>query len=116
MSKAFHPSLISVRAVLARCFSSVASQEWQLSPVEGLTGINWKAQLSDGVTYLVRPQTSEKTQLGIERKREAQALQLAAAHDLAPQSFGLHDGWLVTEWLSGEVLNETTYQPHLQDL
>ncbi|NEY27038.1 phosphotransferase [Escherichia coli] len=116
MSNAFHPSLISVRAVLARCFSSIAPHEWQLSPVEGLTGINWKAQLSDGVTYLIRPQTSEKAQLGIERKREAHALQLAAAYDLAPPSLGLHDGWLVTEWLSGDVLNDTTYQPHLHAL
>ncbi|MBU2674673.1 phosphotransferase [Hafnia paralvei] len=116
MSNVFESSLTSVRAVLARRFSLVDPLEWQISQVEGLTGINWKVSTPEGHAYLLRPQTQQKTQLGINRKRESHALRLAANAAIAPQCLGIDAGWLITEWIHGQALTDTNYFSHLPAL
>lgn len=93
----------SLRAVLARRFDQIPSSDWQLSSISGLSGFNWRAENSDGVTILLRPDSRQKRQLGIRRQYEHQLLRCPLLHKLAPRSLGLIDGWLILEWLPGHI-------------
>lgn len=99
--KTVEPNIL--RSILARRFA-IDPKGCKLIPIEGLSGVNWKALLSDNVTYLLRPQTQEKSQLGIDRYREARLLDYLAAYALAPCSFGVTEGWLIAQWLPGKPL------------
>lgn len=95
--------LKSLRAILARHFSQIPVSDWQFSPVSGLTGVNWQANNGDGVTILLRPDSKEKRQLGISRRREHRLLRSPYLHPIAPRSLGLVDGWLIVEWVEGQT-------------
>lgn len=92
-----------LRAVMARCCRDIAPHAWRFSPVTGLSGTNWRATISDDVTFLLRPQNAEKQLLGISRRRELRILRRLTGQALAPVPRGYIDGWLVCEWLTGTV-------------
>ncbi|BEH72623.1 phosphotransferase [Edwardsiella tarda] len=93
-----------LRALLARRFADTLADDWQFDRISGLSGVNWRAKNSDGVTFLLRPSTMQRRQLGIDRRYECQALRLATAAALGPGCQGVLDGWLLADWLAGQPL------------
>ncbi|QPR27079.1 phosphotransferase [Edwardsiella hoshinae] len=93
-----------LRALLRRRFADRLAADWRFCRVSGLSGANWRARNGDGVTFLLRPTTALRRQLGIDRRYECQALRLAAAAALAPGCHGVLDGWLFADWLAGRSL------------
>ncbi|WP_369788530.1 phosphotransferase [Rouxiella sp. WC2420] len=75
------------------------------TPVEGLSSESWRIEAASGV-YLARLQSTEKRQLGIDRRRENRLLRHLSSKHIAPQVYAWACPWLVVNWIAGETLDE----------
>lgn len=73
------------------------------TPVEGLSGESWRIETASG-DCLARPQSAEKRQLGIDRRREHRLLRHLSSLPIAPGVRAWVSPWLVVNWVVGETL------------
>ncbi|HFD7930322.1 TPA: thiamine kinase [Yersinia enterocolitica] len=87
--------------------------DWHISPVSGLTGESWRISYPSNTTaninWLAREQSVQKTQLGVDRRRERKLLRHVAGHHLAPTIIAANQHWLVVNWLEGDVVTNTQF-------
>ncbi|MGH1473504.1 thiamine kinase [Yersinia proxima] len=86
---------------------------WHISPVSGLTGESWRISYPSNKTatinWLAREQSVQKTQLGVDRRRERKLLRHVAGHHLAPTVIAADQHWLVVNWLGGDVVTNAQF-------
>lgn len=73
------------------------------TPVEGLSGESWRIEAASG-DCLARLQSTEKRQLGIDRRRENRLLRHLSSLQIAPAVRNWAEPWLVVNWIAGETL------------
>ncbi|WP_227731061.1 thiamine kinase [Yersinia proxima] len=87
--------------------------DWHISPVSGLTGESWRISYPSNTTasinWLAREQSVQKTQLGVDRRRERKLLRHVAGHHLAPAIIAADQHWLVVNWLGGDVVTNAQF-------
>lgn len=97
--------------------------DWHISPVSGLTGESWRIvypsnihpsnihSLNTGpnIDWLAREQSVQKTQLGVNRRRERKLLRHVAGCYLAPTIIAANQRWLVINWLEGDVVTNEQF-------
>lgn len=87
--------------------------DWHISPVSGLTGESWRisypSNSAASINWLAREQSVQKTQLGVDRRRERKLLRHVAGHHLAPTIIAADQHWLVVDWLEGDVVTQAQF-------
>lgn len=87
--------------------------DWHISPVSGLTGESWRisypSNSAANIDWLAREQSVQKTQLGVDRRRERKLLRHVAGHHLAPIIIAADQHWLVVDWLEGDVVTQAQF-------
>ncbi len=96
-----------LRQLIRRFLPTIDANSCQISLVEGLSGKSWRIA-DQKVSLLARPQTVQRQQLGINRRREAAALKRCGP-PLAPRVILQQAGWLLVEWLPGECVDPETF-------
>ncbi|MDA5533908.1 thiamine kinase [Yersinia mollaretii] len=87
---------------------AVKIADCQISPVSGLTGESWRIT-APNIDWLAREQSAQKTQLGINRRRERKLLRHVAGSDLSPAIIAANAHWLVVNWLEGDVVTNAQF-------
>lgn len=80
------------------------------SPVAGLSGESWHIRAPQG-EYLARRQTREMAEMGVSRRRELRMLRTRYPGGVGPRPRGLHQNWLLLEWIAGSPLPEAACRP-----
>lgn len=96
-----------LRQILSHRLPAVNTAGCRFSLVQGLSGESWRIE-GDDVQLLARPQTPEKRALGVDRRREGQALKRAGL-GIGPKVWLQSRDWLIVEWLVGESVDETAF-------
>lgn len=99
-------------SALAHCLPSALAETVEPRPVSGLTGESWRLQ-GAGFDLLAREASGQKTQLGVDRRREFRLLRSLDGSGLAPRPRGISAGWLLMEWLPGEPVDEQGWRQAL---
>ncbi|CNJ77239.1 thiamine kinase [Yersinia mollaretii] len=87
---------------------AVKIADCQISPVSGLTGESWRIT-APSIDWLAREQSVQKTQLGVNRRRERKLLRHVAGSDLSPAIIAANSHWLVVNWLTGDVVTNSQF-------
>lgn len=82
-------------------------------PVSSLGSKSWRLQGS-GFDILAREYSEQKTQLGIDRRREFRLLRALDGSNLAPRSRGITTRYLLVEWVPGTPMNDQGWQEALR--
>lgn len=98
-----------LRSALALCLPSSLTETVEPQPVSGLTGESWRLQ-GAGFDVLARGASGQKTQLGVNRRREFRLLRCLHGSGLAPRPRGFSNGWLLVDWLPGEPVDIQGWQ------
>ncbi len=97
--------------------------DWHITPVSGLTGESWRivhpsntqssntlsSNIGPNIDWLAREQSVQKTQLGVDRRRERKLLRHVAGGHLAPAIIAANQHWLVVNWLEGDVVTSEQF-------
>jgi thiamine kinase len=76
--------------------------------VEGLSSESWRIKAASG-DLLARLQSTEKRQLGIDRRRENRLLRHLASLPVGPGVRSWAEPWLVVDWIAGETLETANF-------
>ncbi|SLM63679.1 Thiamine kinase @ Adenosylcobinamide kinase [Dickeya aquatica] len=98
--------------MLQQVFPAVVSGGFKLQPLGGLSNQSWRIDCEAG-NWLARGETAQGRQMGIARQREFRVLR--HLQGIVPRALCWRDGWLLVEWLSGEVLNRVQFFAWLHD-
>jgi len=90
-------------ALLQKHLPAVEPAGCRLSAVSGLTGESWRITCPQ-LDLLARAQSREKSDLGVERHREAAILKRVNAAGLGPGVELQTSDWLLVEWLAGSTV------------
>ncbi|AHM74582.1 thiamine kinase [Yersinia hibernica] len=100
----------SLYALLNSIIPALDLADCHISPVSGLTGESWRISHSSNtgpnIEWLAREQSVQKTQLGVDRRREHKLLRHVAGSQLAPTIIAADQHWLVVNWLEGDVVTD----------
>lgn len=99
----------TLSALLQKHLPAVEPAGCRLSSVSGLTGESWRISTPQH-DLLARAQSQEKSDLGVERHREAAILRQLDAETLGPCVVLQTAGWLFVEWLEGNTVSEELWQ------
>ncbi|AHK21582.1 thiamine kinase [Yersinia similis] len=100
----------SLSALIANINPAVKTADCHISPVSGLTGESWRITGPD-IDWLAREQSPQKSQLGVNRRRERKFLQHIAGSGLSPAVIAADRRWLVVNWLEGDVVTNEQFVP-----
>ncbi|CRG52225.1 MULTISPECIES: thiamine kinase [Yersinia pseudotuberculosis complex] len=100
----------SLSALIANINPAVKTADCHISPVSGLTGESWRIT-GPGIDWLAREQSPQKSQLGVNRRRERKFLQHIAGRGLSPAVIAANQRWLVVNWLEGDVVTNEQFIP-----
>lgn len=103
----------SLHALIESIRPAVKIADCHISPVSGLTGESWRITLASNtgqsIDWLAREQSIQKTQLGVDRRRERKLLRHVAGRHLAPTIIAANQHWLVVNWLEGDVVTDEQF-------
>lgn len=94
---------LSLHALIACINPAAKTVGCHISPVSGLTGESWRITAAN-IDWLAREQSAQKSQLGVNRRRERKLLHHVAPSYLSPVVMGANRQWLVVNWLEGDVV------------
>jgi len=94
----------TLSALLQKYLPAVEPAGCRLSRVSGLTGESWRIT-SPQHDLLARAQSQDKSDLGVERRREAAILRQIDGAELGPSVVLQTPDWLLVEWLGGSTVS-----------
>lgn len=103
----------SLYALIESIHPAVKIADCQISPVSGLTGESWRishrSNTAPNIDWLAREQSVQKTQLGVNRRQERKLLRHVANCHVSPTVIAANPGWLVVNWLEGDVVTQEQF-------
>ncbi|CNI33225.1 thiamine kinase [Yersinia pekkanenii] len=103
----------SLFALIASINPAIKIAGCHISPVSGLTGESWRISHSSNtgpnIDWLAREQSMQKSQLGVNRRRERKLLRHVAGSHLSPGIIAADQHWLVVNWLEGDVVTDAQF-------
>ncbi|OWF78427.1 thiamine kinase [Yersinia rohdei] len=103
----------SLLALINSINSAVKIADCHITPVVGLTGESWRicyrSSTGPNIDWLAREQSAQKTQLGVNRRRERKLLRHVAGCHLSPTIIAANQHWLVVNWLEGDVVTQDQF-------
>ncbi|MDW5499638.1 phosphotransferase [Pseudomonas lundensis] len=97
----------ALRRLIEKQLPAVKTAGCRFSPVQGLTGESWRIE-GEGVQLLARQQSTEKSALGVSRRREARVL-CRVGKGVGPQVLAQNNQWIILQWLEGDVVTEAAF-------
>lgn len=104
-------------ALLLQKYPAITANKWQIKALPGSSGGSFCVKATPNIKLIARFAGKNERLLGINRQRERRILRQLTQFVAAPQIVGANNDWLILEWLTAEVVNDTDtslqelYQP-----
>ncbi|EKT56391.1 Thiamine kinase [Providencia sneebia DSM 19967] len=98
----------SLLSLLGRTFSEVSPHQWEITPLNGLSGGTYHLK-SSFLHVIARISSKAQTSLFVDRRKEMRVLQQLRHFGHAPKALARNAHWLLLSWCKGEHPSEERF-------